>query len=207
MLSIQSELKLCNDQLVCLIPNALSVELCQLIIRNFELDLDGQAPGSVINYTKDMQPLLKKTKDLPLSARSEDRSDLWGDIDLSLCKIIGETWNHYLESTKTRKYLGGSFIDSGFLIQKYQKGQGFFKPHIDVGSVASCKRVAACIVYLNDVIKGGETKFTRLDYKIPCRTGSLVWFPAGFTHPHQGLVPLSNDKYIITSFMEFKDEQ
>ena len=57
-------------------------------------------------------------------------------------------------------------------------------------------RSIVCIFYLNDVEKGGETGFYYQDVEIKPKKGTLVIFPAGFTHLHRGKMPVSNNKYI-----------
>jgi hypothetical protein len=50
---------------------------------------------------------------------------------------------------------------------------------------------------------GGETEFFYQDCSIKPTRGTMVIAPAGFTHTHRGLVPRSNDKYILTSWVLF----
>ena len=57
--------------------------------------------------------------------------------------------------------------------------------------------------YLNDVQEGGETEFYYQDLSIKPRKGTMVIAPAYFTHTHRGNVPISNDKYILTSWVQF----
>ena len=58
--------------------------------------------------------------------------------------------------------------------------------------------------YLNDVKEGGETEFYHQKIKIKPKAGTLVLFPAGFTHTHKGNMPISNDKYIITTWLCYR---
>ena len=61
----------------------------------------------------------------------------------------------------------------------------------------------AWMVYLNDVDEGGETEFLFQGLKIkPERNKGVIW-PGGFTHTHRGNKPVSNDKYILTSWVLF----
>ena len=57
------------------------------------------------------------------------------------------------------------------------------------------------MVYLNDVDDGGETEFYYQQRALKPKAGQLVIAPAYFTHTHRGLVPRSNDKYILTSWI------
>ena len=48
--------------------------------------------------------------------------------------------------------------------------------------------------------EGGETQFWD-NYKVKPQKGKLVLFPASWTYPHSGLMPISHDKYIITGWI------
>jgi len=59
------------------------------------------------------------------------------------------------------------------------------------------------LYYLNDVEEGGETEFHYQDMKVKPKKGSLIIFPAGFTHTHKGNIPLSDEKYVVTSWLMY----
>ena len=65
-------------------------------------------------------------------------------------------------------------------------------------------RVLFTIYYLNDVKRGGETEFYSQERRISPRRGTLVIAPAGFTHAHRGNVPISGNKYILSSWILFR---
>lgn len=93
--------------------------------------------------------------------------------------------------------------DSGYRYQFYKKNKGQYKVHVD-GSVFDkpgyCERVLAGIVYLNTVEEGGETEFPIHNLKIKAVEGRLSLFPTSFNYPHAGLMPISGDKHIISTF-------
>lgn len=64
-------------------------------------------------------------------------------------------------------------------------------------------RILLFMYYLNDVEQGGETDFYYQDVSIRPKRGTMVIAPAYFTHTHRGNVPVSNDKYILTSWVLF----
>ena len=64
-------------------------------------------------------------------------------------------------------------------------------------------RVMLFMFYLNDVEEGGETDFYYQGKSIKPKAGRMVIAPAHFTHTHRGNIPVSNDKYILTSWMLF----
>lgn len=99
-------------------------------------------------------------------------------------------------------------------LQKYEKSSGgyhhwhsehFPSPHDPQNE--SLHRVLLWMYYLNDVSEGGGTSFYYQDKTISPKQGTLVIAPAGFTHTHRGEVPVSNDKYILTSWIMWQDRQ
>ena len=88
-------------------------------------------------------------------------------------------------------------------LKRYDKNkQGYHIWHKDFeNSSEGINRSHVCMFYLNDVEDGGETEFYHQKVKIKPKKGTLVIFPSYFTHLHKGHVPLSNDKYIITTWI------
>jgi hypothetical protein len=64
-------------------------------------------------------------------------------------------------------------------------------------------RTLLFMFYLNDVSEGGQTEFYYQNKSIRPKAGRMVIAPAYFTHTHRGCVPLSGDKYILTSWVLF----
>ena len=88
-------------------------------------------------------------------------------------------------------------------IQKTKIGEGYHTWHCENASMKARNRILAFMVYLNDVTEGGETEFLYQKCRFkPEKNTMLVW-PAQFTHVHRGNPPLSNDKYIITGWVEY----
>jgi hypothetical protein len=59
------------------------------------------------------------------------------------------------------------------------------------------------MTYLNDVFEGGETEFYYQNIKVNARKGlTLVW-PADWTHTHRGLVSNTQEKYIVTGWLNY----
>lgn len=90
-------------------------------------------------------------------------------------------------------------------IQKYPARHGGY-PHWHCETspdptMEAMHRLVLWMYYLNDVTDGGETEFWFQQRAIRPKKGTVVIAPAGFTHTHRGNVPLSGDKYIITSWL------
>ena len=96
-----------------------------------------------------------------------------------------------------------SFWSKSLMMKRYTKGKdGFHAFHEECGDLfPTLARTLVCMYYLNDVEEGGETEFYHQQLKFKPTRGSLVIFPAYFTHLHKGHIPISNDKYIINIWL------
>ena len=88
-------------------------------------------------------------------------------------------------------------------IQKTKIGGGYHSWHCESGSRTLSTRLLAISLFLNTVEEGGETEFLYYPKRVKAETGRFLIFPAGFTHTHRGNPPISNEKYIITGWIEF----
>jgi len=92
---------------------------------------------------------------------------------------------------------------SEFIIKRYQPGAGdAFQPHFDaLGPVSN--RYLVFLWYLNDVEEGGETEFVDIGIRVAPRAGRLLVFPPYWMFQHAGRAPISNDKYILSTYFLF----
>lgn len=88
-------------------------------------------------------------------------------------------------------------------LQRTKVGGGYHSWHCEHGNKATSTRLIAYTCYLNDVEEGGETEFLYYPKRVRPKKGTVLLFPAGFTHTHRGNPPLSNTKYIVTGWLEF----
>tara|TARA_R100000278_G_C5439170_1_gene153078 strand:- start:164 stop:733 length:570 start_codon:yes stop_codon:yes gene_type:complete len=79
-------------------------------------------------------------------------------------------------------------------------GGGFHKWHYENASFESSTRRFVVQAYLNTVEEGGETEFLYQNRRIKAVEGTVLVWPAGFTHVHRGNPPIGQDKYILTSW-------
>lgn len=88
-------------------------------------------------------------------------------------------------------------------IQKTNTGEGYHVWHCENDGIATRHRLLAFMIYLNDVKEGGETEFLYQKKRIKAETGKLLLWPAQFTHTHRGNMPISNEKYVLTGWIEY----
>ena len=92
--------------------------------------------------------------------------------------------------------------------QKYDAGKGGYpywhsEVYPQAGHNDALHRILLFMFYLNDVDEGGTTDFYYQNKTLQPKAGTMVIAPAYFTHTHRGSVPVSNDKYILTSWVLF----
>ena len=51
----------------------------------------------------------------------------------------------------------------------------------------------------------GDKLYLTYDIKIKPEKGKVLLFPGNYLFPHKGNMPISNSKYIATSWVEFKE--
>lgn len=92
---------------------------------------------------------------------------------------------------------------SEFIIKRYRAGgEDQFQPHFDsLGDVSN--RYLVFLWYLNDVDNGGETAFVDLGLEVRPKEGRLLMFPPYWMFQHAGRAPISNDKYILSTYFLF----
>ena len=77
-----------------------------------------------------------------------------------------------------------------------------FQLHFDAINHLS-SRYVVLLWYLNDVERGGGTRFPKLGVEIAARAGRLLMFPPYWMYQHEGLPPESGDKYILSTYLLF----
>ena len=151
------------------------------------------ANGSHVVNTK-----AKISMDLDLSGEA----GLESEIDRELCRLVGRVFNTYVDMFGVLKAF--SVYDTGYFLTRYSKGEGFYDWHIDAGNDATINRLFSYLIYLNTVEEAGETEFFYQKVSVKPVKGRLILFPAAWTHLHRGVVPVSGDKYIMTTFLTHK---
>lgn len=86
-------------------------------------------------------------------------------------------------------------------VQHTPEGGGYHVWHDELGEMVDyADRVLVWMLYLNEDFEGGETEFLFQKRRIKPSTGTVVIWPAYFTHYHKGNLVLKGDKYVITGW-------
>lgn len=181
--------------------NALSNELCDNLINLFE----NAASAGLSKSRKQHEGFDKIYKD--------DYHVFFGDlfeVDLKMYPLSlafldcfwKNAYYYYAEKYDILKTLGEHTIYD-VKLQKTIPGGGYHIWHCEQGSRHISNRIMAFTAYLNTVDEGGETEFLYQSKRVKAEKGTIVLFPASYTHTHRGNPPLSNEKYIATGWIEF----
>lgn len=180
---------------------SLSESLCIDTIQWFENNENKRVGMTISGINKNV----KDTTDIMLNNSNypELYNLLVKELKYNIHKYIKNLFtDDYLNDNLSKKYeiLPNNFTVPVIMIQKYKKNEGKYIYHSDFCINKNIFRVITFIWYLNDVIEGGQTVFNG-DLKIQPEMGKLVLFPATWTYPHCGKMPISSDKYIITGWV------
>jgi hypothetical protein len=193
------------ENFVGIYEEAFSKEYCEDVIKQFNF-LQEQG------FTKTRQELGDADKTV------KDDSAIWSgnfwnsEYDVAAMQTLigkeftnvywGKCYQHYADNFAILKESAIHAV-YGNKVQKTNVGQGYHVWHYESANREMSQRLLTHIVYLNDVEEGGETELLYYHKRFAPKAGTVLIFPAGYTHTHRGNPPLSNDKYIITGWTEF----
>lgn len=167
--------------------NVMPGDLCEELIERFEKCPDkkkGRVSGGVFEE-------IKKSSDLFISNHPDFK-----DLDQRIFQTLEGPFQEFMNNVLVNfRYVR----DEGYILQRTQPGE-FYLTHFDQDEIYPNRQLAA-LFYLNDVEQGGETDFPYLDVRVKPRKGRLCLFPPFWTHKHAGLPPISNTKYIISTWL------
>jgi hypothetical protein len=203
------------DNYLYINTNSLSKDLCNEVIDLFENEQTEKYEGIT---AAGLNKNIKDTIDFKIPDKNENNKPQWTKIRTLLDKELTNNVKKYVnkinnfisidEEKSIYKYeVFNKFVSFETLqIQKYKKQKGRYIYHQDFSCdwVAKKYRVLTFLWYINDVEEGGETEFWA-SHRIKPEAGKLLLFPATWTYPHRGMMPISNDKYIVTGWIYLQE--
>jgi hypothetical protein len=189
-------------QFIGVYENAFSKEYCNRTIAYFD---SMQKNGFTHNRLKidNCEKIIKD--DDAFFGQAEECVSLQssGTMFIEFNEIFWKIYNEQYSSNFAVLKTSGNHNNFSYKVQKTLIGGGYHIWHYESDSRDKCHRLLAWTLYLNDVEEGGETEFLYQHIRLKPKQGTLVIWPAAFTHTHRGNPPLSNDKYIVTGWTEF----
>ena len=206
-MTINLEFPIGKQSHIAIARGALSADVCERVV-----DLSQRLWDDLFNPGKTMagyDASMKATMDWTLTdfsshIPSEEMVKESQVLDEIIFKSLGLVIQQYISGYAGMDSWVRGMRDTSYLVQVYKKGQGFYKPHVDAApwlGYPQSLRALACVMYLNTVDEGGETEFTEHGLKVSPKQGDMLMFPAYWTHPHAARVPISGDKWIISTFV------
>lgn len=219
------------DDFIEVYDDALSAEFCEKMIAVFDNSkhlTQGKAGGRVDtskklstdlylndhpDYAQLLQSITQVTTQYVAQYMEKYRFALIAPLALTMQhpqtgQPVGLTHENFDEiaAGKTQDLMRSLYRLGKIQAQKYQQGSGNYNYwHCEVFPMAPLNeqlhRSLLFMFYLNDVAEGGQTEFYYQNKAISPKAGRMVIAPAYFTHTHRGCVPVSNDKYILTSWV------
>ena len=196
-------------------PNAFTKNECKEIIKLFENKIsNGQAIEGYSSLGQDNAT--KKSTDYNLFNVVSPEESVIKDS-------IIEKFNYYLSNEYLGKQPHGDIFNHESIVngktfypalnlQKYNKNEGHYNAwHTEKDHFGVSPRVFVFILYLNDVQQGGQTRFLFKEdgkdefFGVMPETGKLIIHPASWPYVHMGEMPVTNDKYIVTTWLQYGD--
>lgn len=192
-------MKATHNQFIGIYEDALDPGLCDALLNEFErhsalgVTHKGMTGDGVDTYRK-------KSEDLNIMSFPNLFSMNKAVIDsiMEVYALYGENYVGVKDYTAPHKV-------TALNIQKYRHDEkaAYYQFHCEIHPKYS-DRVTTFVIYLNDIAEGGETEFLEQRLRVRPKKGTIVIFPAYFTHVHRGNPVLSNeDKYIISGWLNF----
>jgi hypothetical protein len=189
-------------QFIGIYENAFSKEYCERTIKYFD---NMQENGFTQNRINSEGAIKTSKDDDAFFAHDEESINLQlsGNMFSDFNKIFWKTYQEQYAPNFSVLNNSGTHNNYSFKIQKTPIGGGYHVWHYESDNRQNCQRLLTWMLYLNDVEEGGETEFLYQHLRVKPKQGTLVIWPAAFTHTHRGNPPLTNNKYIVTGWTEF----
>ncbi len=186
-----------DQDYIRVIDGAVSAELCESIIKLFESDS--------VRHHHDGDRYIE----LDIFARRTGISWLpgriteWKPIADELVSIVNSLMAEYVQHWDPLAMLPKQYAMEGMRVKAYRVNTHEFRLHVDQGNRESAARFLSFLLYLNDNTAG--TEFIRPPVTVEARQGRVVIFPPNWQYPHIGQMPRDTDKYILSTYLHYKD--
>jgi prolyl 4-hydroxylase len=182
---------------IAVLDNVLDADECDALMRMAVPRLERSAVVGVTDGVNTVMDI--RTSDGAYFQRAEN--ELIRRIDARASAIMRLPENQG-EGLQVMRYgAGGEYLPHFDYFEPNEKGS---QPHLATGG----QRVSTLIMYLHDVVEGGETIFPRIDFSYVPRKGQALYFE--YTNAEGTLDPLSlhggapvsrGEKWIVTKWM------
>ena len=182
------------ENFVSIYQNAISSDDCKYIIDSINSSnlLQGTMGGTVNTEMKDSLVSPRYFTDL-------------SPISIIIGNALKSCKEDYIQKHPQLNKIWKWEVDNAYNLQKYNPGQGYHISHCENAGGPSLMRVLSWMFYLNTVNDEGETSFDNYNMKTSAVEGSLLIWPAYWTHFHHGIMSSTETKYIATGWCSYAD--
>ena len=193
---------------------ALSRNTCDTLINLFEQNKNLHMKGHTVG-AKGAKTEWKKDTEISISPNFFLKGSEW-EVPLSnVMSSLSQETKFYKNEFSFDTDLGVSGLEGlanwriypFFNFQRYLPGEAYYAWHCESSAPKPIflSRMLAWMVYLNDVPDAG-TEFKFQDFETDAEAGTIVIWPAYWTHMHRGIVSNTHNKYILTGWFNFLSE-
>jgi hypothetical protein len=192
-----------QEKFIGIYDNVLTTQECNSVLdyfnlmKKFNLVFDRQSVGDGLAHQKNDETVFLFEPD-----------EMFLDATHPILKLsLDRVWDCYKQYSSKFSVLQKSNKHGilGLRLQKTPIGGGYHDWHYENNGRQNSSRMIAFSIFLNSVPIGGETEFLYLHERVNAVEGRVAIWPAGFTHTHRGNPPISNEKYIITGWLDWLD--
>jgi len=141
---------------------------------------------------------------LNISIQYAQKNPLWISLYETIIKSFSSAAKKYTDDLDLGPDFPEEYSFEQICIKTYANNDyDQFKDHVDVGNHNTAKRFLALFLYLNNVEKGGQISFPKLNYQITPKCGRLLVFPPTWQYRYAILPPVSEPKTIIGSYLHY----
>jgi len=171
--------------------NAIPNEFCNMLIElyNKHRDQVQHAPGWF-----DQIGMCSKNPKLPGMSTPYN----WKAESNQLNLLVEPYIEKYKIKYDTFTVLPKKIDQEAYRIKRYRKNEQEFRLHADCTTLTNSSRFLAILIYLNNSDAG--TEFPLHQKIVEAVQGRMVIFPPMWLWPHRGIRPITNDKYIISTY-------
>ena len=189
------------DNFIGVYDNYITKEECDKAIKLYENE---NKFNNTINRIGSEKSSILKKQDQQFFAESNNL-DVWWESLKEIMFNFDIAWKHYSQHTGANDVYGIPFHYTSLKIQKTLPTEGYHVWHVEHGNTFdTSQRAFVFSIYLNDIEQGGETEFLHFSKRVKPKKGRIVIWPSAFPYVHRGNPPLSDKKYILTSWIMLK---
>ena len=174
-------------------------KLCDDLVAYFNSDVPSKWEGT--QYASD-QTKIDKTKRYSIETSLDDNAVLMNRYIANLQVSIEQ----YIKKYSFANGYNGFRNTQITKIQHYPLGCAYGQWHCErtSGQHPVSSRHLVFMTYLNDLTDGGETEFHYQQVKVKPEKGLTLIWPADWTHTHRGIPSETQEKYIVTGWLNYE---